>query len=181
MQKQKYSFTLIELLIVLIIIGILVTLAIPQIQGIIISSKMKELYDSIAAIEKAEEMFYYEVGYYAAFQLEPAEYRIGNTWTQAGIDQYKKVLGITLPGINSIFVYGCGSYTSSGGYVADKAVCFNIFVRAYPQYYILAQIEFRRGVNNVKTPTRWIVNSDHPWAKYLKPPTDYDMFPFGHL
>lgn len=62
--EMKKSFTLIELLIVVIIIGILATLAIPQYMGFVEKSRAAEALKMIDAIRKAMEVHKIEIGGY---------------------------------------------------------------------------------------------------------------------
>ena len=60
--KPKSAFTLIEVLIVILILGILTTVAIPQFEGMIIRAKLAEIFPMVAAIAKAEELYFLEHG-----------------------------------------------------------------------------------------------------------------------
>ena len=151
------GFTLIELLIVLVIIGILATIALPRLKGYIIRAKMTELYYTVNAIIKAEEILYMETGFYAAANDEVLYYNLPLTTTQERIDKFKRWLGIEIPGLNSIFVYGV--------YYEDATV----YVRV------------REHINDWGTLCRyalegpykgiWAINTYNPWHKYFDPPT----------
>ena len=54
------GFTLIELLIVVLIVGILATVALPQYQKVVARARLTEAYTNIGALKKAEELYFYE-------------------------------------------------------------------------------------------------------------------------
>jgi prepilin-type N-terminal cleavage/methylation domain-containing protein len=56
------SFTLIELLIVLVIIGIVATIALPQISKVVENSQMSQAYIKMDALRKAENIYFTECG-----------------------------------------------------------------------------------------------------------------------
>ena len=59
---MKKSFTLIELLIVVLIVGILATVALPQYQKVVLSAKTAEGWTNLDAIRKAVMMYRLEKG-----------------------------------------------------------------------------------------------------------------------
>lgn len=63
--KNKNGFTLIELLIVIVIIGILASLAQPVYQKFVLKGRFAEAYTFIGAIRKAQEAYNVECGEYA--------------------------------------------------------------------------------------------------------------------
>ena len=62
---RKNSFTLVELLIVIIIIGILATMAVPQYQKMVAKAKGAEAFIVLKTIMNAEELYYMEYNDYA--------------------------------------------------------------------------------------------------------------------
>jgi len=60
--KMKKSFTLIELLIVLVIIGVLATLAVSQYQNIVERSKWVGLVQTAGSLKRAAIAYHYETG-----------------------------------------------------------------------------------------------------------------------
>lgn len=65
---MKKAFTLIELLIVIVIIGILAVAALPQYQKMVERSKSAEALSNIGSMRKAQLTYYMEYGQYA---MEP--------------------------------------------------------------------------------------------------------------
>lgn len=155
-KKYKFlaGFTLIELLIVVVIIAVLATLAIPYLGGAVIKSRMPEMYNTFAAIRKSEEIFFNEYGFFAREHAACLpEYHLPYSINQANIDDFSRVLGIGIPGVNSVFVYGVYDYGAAA-----------IFVRVRDNigwgvlcYFVL------QGINS----GRIIANSNHPWYKYV--------------
>ena len=64
--KNKQAFTLIELLIVVLIIGILAAVALPQYQKAVAKSRFAALKPIAKSIKDAEEIYYNEHGNYGA-------------------------------------------------------------------------------------------------------------------
>ena len=61
---RKEAFTLLEIIIVIIIIGILATLAVPQYQKLVRKARLQEGVTGLGAIHTAERMYYVEYGTY---------------------------------------------------------------------------------------------------------------------
>jgi len=93
---KKSAFTLVELLIVIVIIGILASVGVPHYRGSVIKSKFAELFNTVAAIHKAEDTYFYEYNDYPNNLV----YSI----TQAQIDAFETTLGLKVPGLTSVFV-----------------------------------------------------------------------------
>ena len=63
--KGKKGFTLIELLIVVIILGILATLAVPQFTRMISRARMAEAWAGLGAVRTAQSVYWMEHSNYA--------------------------------------------------------------------------------------------------------------------
>lgn len=160
---RNNAFTLVELLIVIVIIGILVTIAIPQYQGMIIRSRIAaELYSTVDMIRKAEDIFYAENNFYAAAVDGVTGYDLWYSTTQAYINNFGTFLNIDIPGINSTFVYGV--YYS----IASNGSPTSIFIRVrghFTDWGILCRVYLEGSERG-----QWSVMGTHPWSKYLNPP-----------
>ncbi|NQT47226.1 MAG: prepilin-type N-terminal cleavage/methylation domain-containing protein [Candidatus Omnitrophica bacterium] len=64
---MKKSFTLIELLIVVLIVGILATVALPQYQKVVEKARWAQAVSTLGAIYRAQEAYYLEHGDYQEF------------------------------------------------------------------------------------------------------------------
>ena len=72
MNINKKSFTLIELMIVVIIVGVLAAVAAPMMRKSIIRSKWTEAVAMVGTIRSAERVYYTEYGTYKSFNLGEA-------------------------------------------------------------------------------------------------------------
>ena len=63
----KKGFTLIGLLVVILIIGILATIALPQYQKVVEKSRASEVYILLSRVAKAQEIYYLANGFYTQY------------------------------------------------------------------------------------------------------------------
>ena len=63
--KNKSGFTLLELLVVVLIIGILAAIALPQYKMAVAKSKFAALKNNVRALYEAEQRYYLSNGYFA--------------------------------------------------------------------------------------------------------------------
>jgi prepilin-type N-terminal cleavage/methylation domain-containing protein len=81
--KNK-AFTLIEIIIVILIIGILITLSVPMLEKAKYRSEASEAFKVISAIKQAEELYYAEYGCYYILCPSPDSSR----WAALGLEDY---------------------------------------------------------------------------------------------
>jgi len=144
MNNKRYSFTLLELIIVVIVVGIMAAAGLPLFHGVVMKAKLAEIYQTFQMIEKAERMYYAQYETY---------YAIGAYHTQGYIDAYNTKLGINIPDVNNSLCY-------YGVFFID------------PDWYIYAYGREETGIicciafDGPKAPY-YRIWSAHPWAKYL--------------
>jgi len=96
--KEKAGFTMLELIMVIIIIGILATLAIPQYTNFMEKARASEGVNTIGAIKTAQSMYQLETGNYATvitdLDIDVPTTGSATYWTYAvtgggtGVDNY---------------------------------------------------------------------------------------------
>jgi general secretion pathway protein G len=105
---QRAGFTLIEIMVVIIILGLLATLVIPNITGYTEKAKREKARADIASLEGALELFKADNGFYPtteqsldALIIKPSTGRIPAKWMEGGY--FKK--GIPLDPWGNRYVY----------------------------------------------------------------------------
>jgi type IV pilus assembly protein PilA len=114
MISAKNGFTLIELLIVLIIIGVLATLAIPQYTTYVEKARAAEALSMISALKTAEATYKLDAGYYNTTDLSKLDLSnlpLSNA-SALSAGQYWYYAG-TSAGLSSANGYGIIAYRST--------------------------------------------------------------------
>src|ERR687897_1002152 len=88
---QRAGFTLIEIMVVIIILGLLATLVIPNITGYTEKAKVEKAKADIASLEGAIELFRADNGFFPtteqgldALVVKPSTGRIPSKWMEGG-------------------------------------------------------------------------------------------------
>ncbi|MDP1853947.1 MAG: prepilin-type N-terminal cleavage/methylation domain-containing protein [Candidatus Omnitrophota bacterium] len=85
--KNRKSFTLVELVVVLVIIGILVALAVPRFELAVEDAKIKEAQSVLRSIKGAEKIFRAERGNYVGVDITLAAAAKSPFWATLRIEQ----------------------------------------------------------------------------------------------
>ena len=141
---MKKAFTLIELLIVVIIVGILASLALPMYHGAVIKSKIGGMFADVYYIEQAVELYIAEHGW-------PSGDDFFWLYEQSGcLDDYD------LPGQSPYFRY----------YIMARFGLFNILIYTRDPDQILCVLSIPKN-----QPKAWMIwPFPHPWHPYLNLP-----------
>ena len=108
--KKRQAFTLIELIIVVIVIGILATLAVPQYMKATERAKIAKAKNAIALISKAEKLY----------RAENDTYITTSDWSNAGpLDPYVELTDIASDGD---WTYGAVGDTSTFTVTAKRVL-----------------------------------------------------------
>jgi prepilin-type N-terminal cleavage/methylation domain-containing protein len=113
--KQK-SFTLLELVIVVVIVAVLAGLGITQYQKVIWTGRFAEVYNTIGVISRAKAAYYLQYGNYQGVPpyTDPAtQFHCGHGY---GSTQVQRDLGIDIPS-SSYFNYSIYPYSGDGSTV----------------------------------------------------------------
>ncbi len=92
--KLVWGFTLAELLIVIIIIGILATIMYPRFETFRTKAKLKEIENIVEVIRAAEKVYYFKIGGYFTWTAAEAQ---SNYTRGAAPTDIQDALNITLP------------------------------------------------------------------------------------
>jgi len=131
MKNRQLAFTLIEVLIVIVVLGILATLAIPRYTSVRWKARFAEVFQTVGMISRAKEMFYLENNYYG----RAGGYGLVGITVGNGVDPastpVEDDLGIYIPR-DSYFRYEIRP-TSQNGATRNIRVYDQGFV--YPNYF----------------------------------------------
>ena len=108
MRNSKHGFTLIELIIVVIIIGILASIGAPMMQGNISKAKKSEAIAAMGTIRTAERLYYVEYGVFVS---------VSNTsWDNGPLVSYVRATDLN----GRYFIANCYSVFVMGSMIQEK-------------------------------------------------------------
>lgn len=119
MQKKISAFSLIELTVVLIIVGILATIAIPQFQLIVEETRIKEAQSVLKTIRGAEKVFKAEHANYVGANISGAPAEKTAWWTLLKIQEVSD----TADWSYGVEISCCNSGVGGWGSDPDNAAC----------------------------------------------------------
>jgi prepilin-type N-terminal cleavage/methylation domain-containing protein len=117
MRKGKAGFTLVELAVVVVIIGVLAAFAAPRFLASVERSKAAEAFNYLSAIQAAQERYHARQGTYADdpakldIKMTPSRYFSVGTMQPGGTDSLEDSWSLTLTRTGS--AAGYGAYTVS--------------------------------------------------------------------
>jgi len=144
---MRNGFSLVELLVVIIIVGILASVSVPIYEGFTSKAKLTEMYDTVAIIETAVKMH--------SLRGEGVANDLPWTTSDAARLVYKDTLGVDIPASDKFEYVLSGSVTYDGNGIWTKGPAITTRVKGIAGN--LCEKWIKDG---------W-VKLDHPWAKYL--------------
>jgi len=122
------SFTLLELVIVVIIVAVLAGLGIPLYQKSIWRARYTEVYNTIGTIARAKELYYAQYGNWGGSSYTLAQCSAGHGY---GETQVQRDLGITIDS-NSFWHYGIYPWSSdSSTYIYFQQESYGSWIGYY--------------------------------------------------
>lgn len=123
MTRTRKGFTIVELLVVVLILGILAAIALPRFSGTQDKARIAALRSDIRNAEMAEESYFSDNGRYASFgQLQSAGYSL-SPGTTMGINATRS--GYTIRATNRSIesaVKGCSAQVGGGASMTADGV-----------------------------------------------------------
>lgn len=137
-ERARHGFTLVELMIVVVILGILATVAVPQYKSYVYRSKTSEAVGFLAEIKARQESYRADFGQYCNASTSATDWApdsnpkaVSRTWTQSS---NWKQLGAVAPGGSVLFSYvtvagspGTADLPSKHGFSGDLGYTGNDF------------------------------------------------------
>ena len=142
---MKKAFTLLEVLIVVVIVGILASLAIPMFQGARSKAITAEVLPNINCIEQSIELYIIEYGW------PPVQLTTDLNEDPGFLADYD------LPGESQYFKYVLMS-------LLDRYTIVAVTESPFPDDWLCSRVIMKTGQRS------WLANLNHPWGKYLKLP-----------
>ena len=138
--NQNKGFTLLELLVVVLIIGILAAVALPQYKKAVIKSKAAEAIINLKAIDQAQQRYFMVHGTYTT-SLNELDIDIQNS---------------------KLYTYSCTI-------VSQKSDCHAHYINTYPSFELYNDILFCRGTTKDCKPFNPTVHPNWPGYWIIKP------------
>lgn len=127
---MRKGFTLIELMVVVVIIGVLATFAVPQYFKLTTKAKFTKAKHAIGLLAQAEKLHYGEYDEYGVFAAGGAEAAIGEDRTGMKVADTDGDADFTYSG-NAAGVIQAASIGAIGGCPANTTVSYNIDTGAW--------------------------------------------------
>lgn len=99
--RNQRAFTLLELAVVLVIIGVLVILAFPAYEGSVWRARFVEVYNTVSVFARAEHAYYLQNG---AYPINPAAECYAGNGIATGSTLIQQQLNVVIPSTH-IFLY----------------------------------------------------------------------------
>ncbi len=130
--KNKQAFTLIELLVIVLIVGILAAVALPQYQKAVDKARYMEIVENARAVKNAQEVYYLANGNYAT-SLEDLDIEFSPAHLQKAVYSLytNYVVGYARPSDAKdprvVFMY---DHSTDENWQAGKGFCYGASLRA---------------------------------------------------
>lgn len=116
-RQQSKGFTLVELLVILIIIGILSAIAVPAFIGLADRGRLSEAREYLGSLSRAQQSYYVENGVYATG--DPTDQNIPANSLDPDFQRVLNQLGTSIPIETDNYVYGYVAGVDGFTFTAD--------------------------------------------------------------